>query len=145
MWQSQAFYPEEHRTEMRTVKLYQVYLLARSIPQSDIGKSRAVRNVAFDSDYCPVLLSYRIRFYRRTRLVPIQPKIDMAGHAMTKTKNAEQTSVNVCIFMLVYGPGKSFAMGFLRKVHSGRIDIKAKELEGVWEDKNLRKAYASLN
>ncbi|KAK6736430.1 hypothetical protein RB195_019236 [Necator americanus] len=34
---------------------------------------------AFDSDHRPLLLSFKIRFHRRNRGVPLQPKIDMAG------------------------------------------------------------------
>ncbi|KAK6743812.1 hypothetical protein RB195_010859 [Necator americanus] len=64
---------------MRTLKLQLDYVLARNIPQSDIRKSRAVWDVAFDSDHRPVLLSSKIRFHKRNRGVPLQPKIDMAG------------------------------------------------------------------
>ncbi|KAK6763049.1 hypothetical protein RB195_023665 [Necator americanus] len=42
------------------------YVLAGNIPQSDIRKSRAVRDVAFDTDHRPVLLSFKIRFTRET-------------------------------------------------------------------------------
>ncbi|KAK6736104.1 hypothetical protein RB195_019030 [Necator americanus] len=47
------------------------------------GCAIAVRNdykkldVAFDSDHHSVLLSLEIRFHRRNRGVPLQPKIDM--------------------------------------------------------------------
>ncbi|KAK6728136.1 hypothetical protein RB195_005657 [Necator americanus] len=72
--------PEEQRKrKMRTLKLQLDYVLARNIPQSDIRKSRAVWDVAFDSDHRPVLLSFKIRFHKRNRGVPLQPKIDMAG------------------------------------------------------------------
>ncbi|KAK6758226.1 hypothetical protein RB195_015819 [Necator americanus] len=54
------------------------HVVARNIPQSDIRKSRAVWDVAFDSDHCPVLLSFKIRFHKRNRGVSFQPKIDMA-------------------------------------------------------------------
>ncbi|KAK6726427.1 hypothetical protein RB195_004629 [Necator americanus] len=64
---------------MRTLKLQLDYVLARNIPQSDIRKSRAVWDVAFDSDHRPVLLSFMIRFHKRNRGVPLQPEIDMAG------------------------------------------------------------------
>ncbi|KAK6757623.1 hypothetical protein RB195_015440 [Necator americanus] len=64
---------------MRTLKLQLDYVLARNIPQSDIRKSRAVWDVAFDSDHRPVLLSFKIRFRKRNRRVPLQPKIDTAG------------------------------------------------------------------
>ncbi|KAK6744420.1 hypothetical protein RB195_011243 [Necator americanus] len=36
-------------------------------------------DVAFDSDHRPVLHSIKIRFYKRNRGVPPQPKIDIAG------------------------------------------------------------------
>ncbi|KAK6734569.1 hypothetical protein RB195_018015 [Necator americanus] len=64
---------------MRTLKLQLDYVLARNISQSDTRKSRAVWDVAFDSDHHPVLLSFKIRFHKRNRGVPLQPKIDMAG------------------------------------------------------------------
>ncbi|KAK6764168.1 hypothetical protein RB195_024477 [Necator americanus] len=64
---------------MRTLKLQLDYVLTRNIPQSDIRKSRAVWDVAFDSDHRPVLLSFKIRFHKRNLGVPLQPKIDMAG------------------------------------------------------------------
>ncbi|KAK6736210.1 hypothetical protein RB195_019094 [Necator americanus] len=72
--------PEEQRKrKMRTLKLQLDYVLARNIPQSDIPKYRVVWDVAFDSDHRPVLLSFKIRFQKRNRGVPLQPKIDMAG------------------------------------------------------------------
>ncbi|KAK6764741.1 hypothetical protein RB195_024899 [Necator americanus] len=72
--------PEEQRKrKMRTLKLQLNYLLARNIPQSDIRKSRAVWDVTLDIDHRPVLLSFKIRFHKRNRGVPLQPKIDMAG------------------------------------------------------------------
>ncbi|KAK6762918.1 hypothetical protein RB195_023575 [Necator americanus] len=64
---------------MRTLKLQLDYVLARNIPQSDIRKSNAVWDIAFDSDHRPVLLSFKIRFHKRNRGVLLQPKIDMAG------------------------------------------------------------------
>ncbi|KAK6744165.1 hypothetical protein RB195_011088 [Necator americanus] len=70
---------EQRKRKMRTLKLQLDYVLARNIPQSDIRKSRAVWDVAFDSDHRPVLLSFKIRFHKRNRGVPLQPKIDMAG------------------------------------------------------------------
>ncbi|KAK6737021.1 hypothetical protein RB195_019611 [Necator americanus] len=80
-WQgSTLLTPEEQRKrKMRTLKLQLDYVLARNIPQSDIRKSRAVWDVAFDSDHRPVLLSFKVRFHKRNRGVPLQPKIDMAG------------------------------------------------------------------
>ncbi|KAK6762800.1 hypothetical protein RB195_023489 [Necator americanus] len=44
------------------------YVLARNIPQSDIRKSRALWDVAFDSDHLPVLLSFEIRDQFKTFL-----------------------------------------------------------------------------
>ncbi|KAK6763112.1 hypothetical protein RB195_023717 [Necator americanus] len=46
---------------------------------SDIQKSRNIWDLDFDSDHCPVLLSSKIRFHKRNRGVPPQPKIDMAS------------------------------------------------------------------
>ncbi|KAK6742019.1 hypothetical protein RB195_009720 [Necator americanus] len=80
-WQgSTLLMPEQQRKrKMRTLKLQLDYVLARNIPQSDIRKSRAVWDVAFDSDHRPVVLSFKTRFNKRNRGVPLQPKIGMAG------------------------------------------------------------------
>ncbi|KAK6744494.1 hypothetical protein RB195_011297 [Necator americanus] len=87
---------------MRTLKLQLDYVLARNIPQSDLRKSRVIWEVAFDSDHRPVLLSFKIRFHKRNRGVPLQPKIDMA-----RLKDEECRKFNVCLFTLV-GPGRSY-------------------------------------
>ncbi|KAK6756101.1 hypothetical protein RB195_014473 [Necator americanus] len=42
---------EQRKRKMRTLKLHLNYVLARNIPQSDIRKSRAVWDVAFDFDH----------------------------------------------------------------------------------------------
>ncbi|KAK6763341.1 hypothetical protein RB195_023877 [Necator americanus] len=70
---------EQRKRKMRTLKLQLDYVLARNIPQSDIRKSRAVWDVAFDSDHRRVLLSLKILFHKRNRGVSLQSKIDMAG------------------------------------------------------------------
>ncbi|KAK6762482.1 hypothetical protein RB195_023271 [Necator americanus] len=82
---------------MRTLKLQLDYVLARNIPQSDIRKSRVVWDVAFDSDYRPNLLSFKIRFHKRNRGVPLQPKIDMAGlkDGECRTKFRQCVSIHV--------------------------------------------------
>ncbi|KAK6728674.1 hypothetical protein RB195_005988 [Necator americanus] len=91
---------------MRTLKLQFDYVLARNIPQSDIRKSRAVWDVAFDSHHRPVLLSFKIRFHKRNRGVPLQPKIDMAGLKDDECRRKFRQHVS----MLKYGPGRSLAM-----------------------------------
>ncbi|KAK6762511.1 hypothetical protein RB195_023293 [Necator americanus] len=67
------------------------------MPQSDIRKSRAVWDVAFDSDHRPVLISFKIRFHKRNREVPLQPKIDMAGlkDDECRTKFRQRVSIYV--------------------------------------------------
>ncbi|KAK6760604.1 hypothetical protein RB195_021897 [Necator americanus] len=88
--------PEEQRKrKMMTLKLQLV--LARNIPQSDVRKSRAVWDVAFDSDHRLVLLSFKIRFHKRNRGVPHQPKIDMAGlkDEECRTKLRQSVSIHV--------------------------------------------------
>ncbi|KAK6729494.1 hypothetical protein RB195_006503 [Necator americanus] len=62
-WQgSTPLTPEEQRKrKMRTPKLLLDNVLARNIPGSDIRKSMAVWDVAFDFDHRPVLLSFKIR------------------------------------------------------------------------------------
>ncbi|KAK6731084.1 hypothetical protein RB195_007509 [Necator americanus] len=60
-WQgSTLLTPEEQRKrKMGTFKLQLDYVPARNISQTDIRKSRAVWDVAFDSDHRPVLLSFK--------------------------------------------------------------------------------------
>ncbi|KAK6764781.1 hypothetical protein RB195_024923 [Necator americanus] len=84
------------KRKTRTLKLQLDYVLARNIPQSDIRKSRAVWDVAFDSDHRPVL-SLEIRFHKRNRGVPLQPKIDMAGlkDDECRTKFRQRVSIHV--------------------------------------------------
>ncbi|KAK6751206.1 hypothetical protein RB195_002903 [Necator americanus] len=98
-WQgSTLLTPEEQRRrKMRTLELQLGYDLARNIPQSDIRKSRAVWDVAFDSDHRPVLLSFKIRFHKRNRGVHLQPKIDMVGlkDDECRTKSRQLVSINV--------------------------------------------------
>ncbi|KAK6732052.1 hypothetical protein RB195_016431 [Necator americanus] len=73
------------------------YVLARNIPQSDIRKPRVVWDVAFEFDHRPVLPSFKIRFHKRNRGVPLQPKIDMAGlkDEDCRTKFRRRVSIHV--------------------------------------------------
>ncbi|KAK6732016.1 hypothetical protein RB195_016414 [Necator americanus] len=97
-WQAPTLLtPEEQRKrKMRTLKLQLDYVLTRNIPQSDIRKSRAVWDAAFDSDR-PVLLTFKIRFHKRNRGVPLQPKIEMAGlkDDECRTKFRHRVSIHV--------------------------------------------------
>ncbi|KAK6765047.1 hypothetical protein RB195_025109 [Necator americanus] len=80
-WQGSLLTSEKQRKRnMRTLKLQLDHVLT-SIPQSDIRKSRAVWDVAFDSDHRPVLLSFKIRFHKRNG-GHFQPKVDVAGRRM---------------------------------------------------------------
>ncbi|KAK6761755.1 hypothetical protein RB195_022727 [Necator americanus] len=108
---------EQRKRKMRTLKLQLDYLLARNIPQPIIRKSRAVWDVAFDSDHRPVLLTFKIRFHKRNREVPLQPKIDMAGlkDDECRTKFRQRVSIHVG----VRTRRKAFRCGFLHKVHPG--------------------------
>ncbi|KAK6741755.1 hypothetical protein RB195_009554 [Necator americanus] len=65
-WQGSTLsMPEEQcKRKMRTLKFQLDYVLARNIHQSDIRKSRAIWDVAFDSDHRPVLLSFKILFHK---------------------------------------------------------------------------------
>ncbi|KAK6734649.1 hypothetical protein RB195_018064 [Necator americanus] len=98
-WQgSTLLTPEEQqKRKMRTLRLQLDYVLARTIPQSDIRKSRAVWDVAFNSDHRPVLLNFKIRFHKRNRRVPLQPEIDMAGlkDDECRTKFRQRVSIHV--------------------------------------------------
>ncbi|KAK6765268.1 hypothetical protein RB195_025268 [Necator americanus] len=166
--------PEEQRKpKMRTLKLQLDYVLARNIPQSDIRKSRAVWDVAFDSDHRLVLLRFTIRFHKRNRRVPLQPKIDMAGlkDDECRTKFRQRVSIHVGV-----RTRKKLSDRFLHKVHQGHCKgnapgsiaaeeekrlrrklrrqlqqdrdnewtSRAMEFEKAWEDRNPRKAYALL-
>ncbi|KAK6761137.1 hypothetical protein RB195_022269 [Necator americanus] len=107
MWQGSInLTPEEQRKrKIKTLKLQLDYVLARDIPRSDIRKSRAVWDVAFDSDHRPVLLSFNTRFHKKNRGVPLQ-----STSQVRNTKNVERNSANVCLFMLDCGTGRSSAM-----------------------------------
>ncbi|KAK6730833.1 hypothetical protein RB195_007353 [Necator americanus] len=52
--------------------------ISEQVELTDLN-NEAVWDVAFDSDHRPVLLSFKIRFHKRNRGVPLQPKIDTAG------------------------------------------------------------------
>ncbi|KAK6764817.1 hypothetical protein RB195_024948 [Necator americanus] len=173
-WQgSTLLMPEEQRKrKMRTLKLQLDYVLARNILQSDIRKSRAVWDVAFDSDHRPVLLSFKIRFQKRNRGVPLQPKIDMAGvkrvdlcHvSFTKciqdaaretlpvllprkkfvftSAETKSTYSSVCV-----GKEKRLRRKLRRQLQQDRDNewtSRAMQFEKAWEDRNPRKAYALL-
>ncbi|KAK6757864.1 hypothetical protein RB195_015593 [Necator americanus] len=91
-WQGSTLLTPEEK-----LKLQLDYVLAKNIPHSDIRKSRAVCDVAFDSDHRSVLLSFKIRFHKRNRGVPPQPKIDMAGLKDDEcgTKFRQRVSIHV--------------------------------------------------
>ncbi|KAK6761675.1 hypothetical protein RB195_022672 [Necator americanus] len=99
--------PEEQRKRKRILELQLDYVLARNIPQSDIRKSRAVWDVAFDSDHRPVLFSFKIQFHKENRGVPLQLKIGLAGlkDDECRTKFRQRVYIHVG-----YGPERSLAM-----------------------------------
>ncbi|KAK6763727.1 hypothetical protein RB195_024164 [Necator americanus] len=132
---------EQRRWKMRTLKLQLDYVLVRNIPQSDIRKSRAVWNVAFDPDHRPVLLSFKIRLHKRNRGVPLQPKIDMA-----ETKS---TYNSVCVARSTddFSQEKRLRRKLRRQLQQDRDNewtSRAMEYEKAWEDRNPRKACALL-
>ncbi|KAK6761689.1 hypothetical protein RB195_022681 [Necator americanus] len=88
---------EQRKRKMRTFKIQLDYVLASNILQSDIRKSKAVWDVAFDSDHRPVLLSFKIRSHKRNRGVPLQPKINMADlkDNECRTKFRQRVSIDV--------------------------------------------------
>ncbi|KAK6727854.1 hypothetical protein RB195_005494 [Necator americanus] len=162
--------PEEQRKQkMRTLKLHLNYVLARNIPQSDIRKSRAVWDVAFDYDHLPVLLSFNIRFHKRNREVPLQPKIYMAGlkDDECRTKFRQRVSIHVgvrtwkklsdadsftkCIQDAAsagdFNQEKRLRSKLRRQLQQDRDNewtSRAMEFEKAWENRNPRKAYALL-
>ncbi|KAK6727328.1 hypothetical protein RB195_005179 [Necator americanus] len=159
-WQgSTLLTPEEQRKrKMGTLKLQLDYVLARNIPQSDIRKSRAVWDVAFDSDHRPVLLSFKIRLNKRNRGVPLQPKIDTAGRckvllpqkkfasACAETKS---TYNSVCVARSAgdFNQEKRLRRKLRRQLQQDRDNewtSRAMEFEKAWEDRNPRKAYVLL-
>ncbi|KAK6763987.1 hypothetical protein RB195_024351 [Necator americanus] len=136
--------PEEHRKrKMKALKLQLDYVLARNVPQSDIRKSRAVWDVAFDSDHRPVLLSFKIRFHKRNRGVPLQPKIDMAGlNDEVFTKCIQDTSRETLPVLL--SRKKKKLRRQLQQDRDNEWTSRAMEFEKAWEDKNPLKAYGLL-
>ncbi|KAK6760337.1 hypothetical protein RB195_021710 [Necator americanus] len=163
-WQgSTLLTPEEQRKrKMRTLKLQLHYVLARNIPQSDIRKSRAVWDVAFDSDHRPVLLSFKIQFHKRNRGVPLQPKIDMAGRCKGNAPgsiaaeevafaSAETKSTYNSVFVARSAGDFNQEKRLRRKLRcqlqqdrDNEWTSRAMEFEKAWEDRNPRKAYALL-
>ncbi|KAK6750878.1 hypothetical protein RB195_002693 [Necator americanus] len=158
---------------MRTLKLQLDYVLVRNIPQSDIRKSTAVWDVAFDSDHRPVLLSFKIRFHKRNRGVPHQPKIDMADlkDDECRTKFRQRVSIHVGVrTRKKLSDADSFTKctqdaaraarsagdfnqekrlrGKLRRQLQQESDnewmSRAMEFEKAWEHRNPRKVYALL-
>ncbi|KAK6727327.1 hypothetical protein RB195_005179 [Necator americanus] len=172
-WQgSTLLTPEEQRKrKMGTLKLQLDYVLARNIPQSDIRKSRAVWDVAFDSDHRPVLLSFKIRLNKRNRGVPLQPKIDTAGlkddECRTKFRQrrckvllpqkkfasacaeTKSTYNSVCVARSAgdFNQEKRLRRKLRRQLQQDRDNewtSRAMEFEKAWEDRNPRKAYVLL-
>ncbi|KAK6742282.1 hypothetical protein RB195_009878 [Necator americanus] len=162
---------EQHKRKMRTLQLQLDYVLTRNIPQSDIRKSRAVWDVAFDSDHHPVLLSLKIRFHKRNRGVFLQPKIDMAGlkddecktnfrqrrckrnapGVLSRKKFAFASTETKFIESVARSTGDfNQEMRLRRKLcrqlqqRDNEWTSRAKKFEKAWKDKNSHKAYASL-
>ncbi|KAK6761773.1 hypothetical protein RB195_022743 [Necator americanus] len=70
---------EQGKRKMPILKLQLDYVLTTNISLPDIRKSRAVWDIAFDSDHRPVLLSFIIWFQKRYWEAQHQPKPDMAA------------------------------------------------------------------
>ncbi|KAK6765154.1 hypothetical protein RB195_025190 [Necator americanus] len=144
------------------------HVLERNIPQSDIGKSRAVWDVAFDTGHRPVLLSFKIRFHKRNR-DPLQLKIDVAGlkdeecrtelrqrvsihvGVRTKKKLSDGDSFTKCIqdaareTLPVLLPQKRRKLRRqLQQDRDNEWTSRAMEFEKAWEYRNLRRAYGLL-
>ncbi|KAK6756467.1 hypothetical protein RB195_014715 [Necator americanus] len=140
----------------------EITCLARNIPQSDIRNSRAVWDVAFDSDHRPVLLSFKIRFYKRNRGVPFQLKIDMAGRCkgnapgsiaaeevFLASAETNSTYIFVCVARRAgdFNQEKRLRRKMRHQLQQDRDNewtSRAMEFEKSWEDRNPRKAYALL-
>ncbi|KAK6745274.1 hypothetical protein RB195_011786 [Necator americanus] len=121
----------------------------------------AVWDVAFDSDHRPILLSFKIRFHKGNREVPLQPKIDMDAaretlpvllprkkfaFASAKTKS---TYNSVCVARSAgdFNQEKRLRRKLRRQLQQDRDTewtSRAMEFEKTWEDRNSRKAYAVL-
>ncbi|KAK6764050.1 hypothetical protein RB195_024397 [Necator americanus] len=144
-WQeSTLLTPEEQRKrKMRTLKIQLDYVLARNIPQSDTRKSRAVLDVAFDSDHRPVLLSFKIRFHKRNRGVPLQPKIDMAGlkDDECRSDGAEENSANDAAreTLPVLLPRKKFAFASAETKSTYNSVCVARSASDFNQEKRLRR------
>ncbi|KAK6757178.1 hypothetical protein RB195_015165 [Necator americanus] len=143
-WQgSTLLMPEvQRKRKMKTLKFQLVYVLARNIPQSDIRKSRAIWDVTFDSDHRPVLLSFKMRFHKRNRGVPLQPKIDMAGLKDDECKTNFRQRVSIAGD---FNPEKRLRRKRqLQRDRDNEWTSRAMEFEKAWEERNPRKAYALL-
>ncbi|KAK6743212.1 hypothetical protein RB195_010461 [Necator americanus] len=111
----------------------------------------AVWDIAFDSDHRPVLLSFKIRFHKRSRRVPLQPKIDMAGLKDDECKRKFRQHVPIHVGVRTrkkLSDADSFTKRKLRRQLQQDGDnewtSRAMEFEKAWEDRNPRKAYALL-
>ncbi|KAK6764199.1 hypothetical protein RB195_024497 [Necator americanus] len=151
---------ERRKRKVRTLKLQLDYVLTKNIPQSDIRKSKAVWDVAFDSD--PVLLSFKARSTRETEeflfnrkstwqdaaretLAVLLPRKKFA-FASAETKS---TYNSVCIARSAgdFNQEKRLRRKLRRQLQQDRGNewtSTAMEFEKAWEDRNPQKAYALL-
>ncbi|KAK6759597.1 hypothetical protein RB195_021277 [Necator americanus] len=76
----------QRKRKVRTLKLQLHYVLARNILQSVIRKSRAVWEVAFDSDHRPVLLSFKVSQEKPRSSSPTENRHDKSERRRMQNK-----------------------------------------------------------
>ncbi|KAK6730048.1 hypothetical protein RB195_006855 [Necator americanus] len=83
--------PEEHhKQKIRTLQLHLDYVLIKNTP-TRAQKSKPVQDAAFDSDYLPILLGFKIRFTRETEKFLFNRK---STRQVRKKKNTERIFIN---------------------------------------------------
>ncbi|KAK6765176.1 hypothetical protein RB195_025209 [Necator americanus] len=143
---------EQRKRKVPTFKLQLDYVLTKIIHLSDIRKSRAVWDVAFDSNQRPVLLSFMVWFHKRYWGAQHQPKLDLAAPRKTFAFASTETISmynSVCVARNTgnFSPEKGLRKRLrrqLKRVRENEWTSRAKEFEKAWEDKNPRKAYTLL-
>ncbi|KAK6761013.1 hypothetical protein RB195_022182 [Necator americanus] len=101
---------EQRKRKMPTLKHQIDYVLTRNIPLSDIRKSTAVWDVAFVSDHHPVLLSFMVRFQKRSGEAQHQLKLELAS-----LKNGECRKKFELRSTLDYGLGRKTMTEYFNK------------------------------
>ncbi|KAK6735344.1 hypothetical protein RB195_018508 [Necator americanus] len=132
---------EQRKRKMPTPKLQFDQVLTKNIPLTDIRKSGAVCDVAFDSDHHPLLLSFMARFQKRYRRVQHQPKLDLAAPRKEFAfASAETISTynSVCVAHTDFSQEKRLRRlrRQLKRDRENKWTSRAEEFEKAWKEKN---------